>query len=54
MYMKMRQTLIDRKNYLFPESKDLKARSEDITNFFYCFASNKPTKFGIYHQYYVD
>lgn len=25
-----------------------------MTNTFFCFASNKPNKFGVYHKYYCE
>ena len=50
----MRNTLIERKKSLFPETKDMKAYGEQLANFFYCYASNKPMEFGIYIHYYQE
>lgn len=46
LYMRLRQTLIDRKSSLFP-----KENLTGVANAIFMFATSKPRKFGIYQNY---
>lgn len=55
LYMKLRKSLVDKKDTLFPnDTKNPKQRAENMANTFFIFASNKPKQFGVYKEYAKD
>lgn len=49
IYMRVRTNLLERKDKLFP--KEDKNLSENLINFLFTLASNRPTNFGTYRLY---
>ena len=53
LYMKMRTSLINKKEQLVGQGND-KQWAANLVNLFYSFVTNKPNKFGIYRNYAKD
>ena len=51
LYMKVRQTMVDRKKQLFPEGAETEEGRNSMINLFYTFASCRPKNFGVYSVY---
>lgn len=49
MYLKLRSFIQDNKDSLFPQTKD-KEWADQIVNVLFSLASNRPSKFGVYHN----
>lgn len=49
--MKLRQTLIDRKQALFPKGVESEESANLLANLFFNFAATKPKQFGVYKRY---
>jgi len=49
IYLKLKKMLIDHKELLMPGKE--KVWADNMVNIMYSFASNKPTKFGVYVRY---
>jgi hypothetical protein len=51
-YLKLKKLLIDQKDFLMPKQQGKeKEWAHNMVNIMYSFASNKPTKFGVYVRY---